>query len=93
MSTLMELKAQTQRMDDQGRVVIPPDVCSQMKWDTETDLKIFVNVYANRYGLKSITVTEMSPICSICGGQAKIDALIQYEHAYLCATCWAKIKK
>ena len=72
-------------MDDLGRVVIPTDIREKLGWGTGTKLEVAIS----NVTIKTITIREVSPCCSLCRSEA--ENLTQVESGYICEQCTAKL--
>jgi len=75
----------TRSIDELGRIVIPADAREALGWGTGTKLEVAIN----DINVKSITVREVSPCCSLC--RTESENLTKIEKGYVCQQCAAKI--
>jgi len=73
-------------MDGLGRIIIPADIRETLGWGEGTKLEIIINDIT----VKSITIREGSPHCSLCRG--KSEDLLEIEKGYICYECAAQIQ-
>ena len=82
----MEAQKVTRQMDELGRIVIPADIREALGWGTGTKLEVVINDIT----VKSITIREVSPCCSLC--RAECENLVQVEKGYVCERCIEQVK-
>ena len=82
----MEEQKATRQMDELGRIVIPADIRESLGWGTGTKLEVVISDIT----VKSITIREVSPCCSLCRSES--ENLVQIEKGYVCEHCAEQVK-
>ena len=82
----MEDKTTARNMDELGRIVIPANILEELGWGTGTKLEVAISDVT----IKTITIREVSPCCSLCRAQS--ESLTKVEKGYICGQCAEKLK-
>jgi len=79
----MEEQGVTRSLDELGRIVIPGDIREAFGWGAGTKLEVLISDIS----VKSITIREAFPRCSLCRQEA--ENLVKIEQGYVCPQCAA----